>query len=156
MAKGDLRKGGRGFYFVLGCGDVGFAVARRLKCRCAEVAIVERNAAKVETLNILGYTAFLGDFGSSEVFRSADIERAEAVIITVRDFPTIERTLKAISELKVQLGIRPLVLALVSHEAEVPEAKRLGADEALPSNQILAEFVLGRLDELKRPLKVKF
>jgi hypothetical protein len=26
-----------------------------------------------------------------------------------------------------------------------PEAKRLGADEALPSTQILADFVLGRL-----------
>lgn len=149
VAKGNSNAGGRGLYLVLGCGDVGFAVVSRLKCRCAKVAIVERNAAKVETLNILGYTAFLGDFGSSEVLRSADIERAEAVIITVRDFPTIERTLRAIGELKVQLGISPLVLALVSDEAEVLEAKRLGADEALPSNQILADFVLGRLGEIK-------
>jgi len=147
MARGNSRIGGRGLYLVLGCGDVGFAVARRLRCRCAEVAVVERNAAKVEALGWHGYTAFLGDFGSSEVLRGAGIERAEAVIITVRDFPTIGRTLKAIGELKVQLGIRPLVLALVSHEAEVPEARRLGADEALPSNQIFADFVLGRLQK---------
>lgn len=149
IAIGNSNAGGRGFYLVLGCGDVGFAVASRLKCRCAKVAIVERNAAKVETLNILGYTAFLGDFGSSEVLRSAGIESAGVVIVTVRDFPTIKRALNAIGELKAQLGISPLVLALVSHEAEVPEAKRLGADEALPSNQILADFVVGRLGELK-------
>jgi hypothetical protein len=52
--------------------------------------------------------------------------------------------LKAIGELKVQLGIRPLILALVLHEALVPEAKRLGADEALPFSQIIADFVLMR------------
>jgi len=149
VAEGGSSAGGWGLYLVLGCGDVGFAVARRLKCRCVEVAVVDRDVDKVEALGWQGYTAFLGDFGSPEVLRSADIERAEAVIITVRDFPTIERTLKAIGELKVQLGVSPFVLALVSDEAEVAEAKRLGADEALPFNQILADFALGRLEELK-------
>lgn len=37
----------------------------------------------------------------------------------------------------------------ISSKVDVPEAKRLGADEALPSNQILADFALGRLEELK-------
>ena len=135
-------------YLVLGCGDVGFAIASRLKCR-AEVVIVERNADKVEHLMSLDYTAVLGDFSSLEVLRGAGIERAEVVVITTRDFPTIERTLEAISELNVQLGIKPLVLALVKDEAEVKVVKRLGADEALPSSQILADFVVGRLGELK-------
>jgi len=149
MARGNSRIGGRGPYLVLGCGDVGFAVASRLRCRCAEVAVVDRDADKVEALGWQGYTAFLGDFGSPEVLRGADIERAEAVIITVRDFQTVKRALSAIRQLKAQLRISPLVLALISDEAEVPEAKKLGADEALPSNQILADFALGRLKELK-------
>jgi len=141
---------------VLGCGDVGFAIASRLKCRRAEVAIVERDEGKVEQLTwLLGYHAFSGDFSSPEVLKRAGIERAEAVVITTRDFPTIERTLEAISELKVQLGIRPLVLALVSDEKEVPVVKRLGADEALPSSQILADFVVGRLEELKTQAKIR-
>jgi len=134
-------------YLVLGCGDVGFSIASKLKCRCAEVAVIERNADKVEALMSLGYTAVLGDLSSPEVLKREGIGRAEAVIITTRDFQTIERALKAIGELKVQLGIRPLVLVLVLHEALVPEAKRLGADEALPSTQILADFVLGRLQK---------
>lgn len=149
MAKGNPNAGGQGLYFVLGCGDIGFAIASRLKCRCAEVAVIERDASKVEVLMWRGYTAFPGDFGSPEVLKGAGIEGAGVVIITVRDFQTIKRALNAIGQLKAQLGISPLVLTLVSDEAEVPEAKRLGADEALPSNQILADFALGRLDELK-------
>ena len=145
MAKGNSNMGGRGLYLVLGCGDVGFAVASRLKCRDVEVAVIEGDASKVEALGWHGYAAFPGDFGSPEVLRSAGIEGAGIVIITVRDFPTIKRALNAIGQLKAQLGISPLVLTLVSDEVEVPEAKRLGADEALPSSQILADFALGRL-----------
>ncbi len=149
MAKGNSSAGGRGSYIVLGCGDIGFAVASRLKCRDVEVAVIERDADKVEALGWQGYAAFLGDFGSPEVLRSAGIGGAGVVIITVRDFPTVKRALNAIGQLKAQLGISPLVLALVSDEVEVPEARRLGVDEALPSNQILADFVVGRLEELK-------
>jgi len=72
----------RGSCLVLGCGDVGFAIAGRLKCRGAEVAIIERDADKVKQLKwLLDHTAVLGDFESPEVLRSAGIERAEAVII---------------------------------------------------------------------------
>jgi Trk K+ transport system NAD-binding subunit len=111
-------------YLVLGCGDVGFAVVSMLRCR-ATITIIER------------------DFSSTELLK-AGIERADTVIITVRDFQTTERTLKAISDLKARLGINPHVLAVVSDE-EVPEAKRLGADEALSYSQVMADFVLARL-----------
>ncbi len=50
MARGNPNAGGQGLYLVLGCGDVGFAVASRLKCCCAEVAVIERDASKVEAL----------------------------------------------------------------------------------------------------------
>ena len=155
MAKGNPNMGGRGLYLVLGCGDVGFAIASRLKCRCTEVAVIERNADKVEALRWNGYSAFCGDFSSTEVLKRAGMERADAVIITARDFPTIKRALNAIGQLKAQLGISPLVLALVSDEVEVPEAKSLGANVVLPSSQILADFALGRLEELKTKTQSK-
>jgi Trk K+ transport system NAD-binding subunit len=151
MAKENSNMG-QGLYLVLGCGDVGFAIASRLKCR-AKVVIIERDERKVEhimSLMPLDYETILGDFSSTDVLKRADIERADAVIITVRDFPTIERALKAIGELKAQLRISPLVLVLVPHEAGVPEAERLGADEALPSNQIIADFVIGRLEKISQ------
>lgn len=37
------------------------------------------------------------------------------------------------------------MLAVVSDEKEVPEAKKLGADEALPYSQVITDFVLARL-----------
>ena len=113
-------------YLVLGRGDVGFAVVSMLRCR-ATITIIER------------------DFSSTEVLKRAGIERADTVIITVRDFPTTERTLKAISDIKARLGIKPHVLAVVSDEKEVLGAKKLGADEALPYSQVMADFVLARL-----------
>jgi Trk K+ transport system NAD-binding subunit len=113
-------------YLMLGCGDVGFAVVSMLRCN-ATITIVQR------------------DFSSTEALKRAGIERADTVIITVRDFPTTEQTLRAISDLKAQLGIKPHVLAVVSDEREVPEAKRLGADDALPYSQVMADFVLVRL-----------
>ena len=146
MAKGNPNTGGKGPYLVLGCGDVGFSIASRLKCRGVEVAVIDKHAMKVEQLGWMGYNAFLGDFSSPEVLKSAGIAGARVVLITVRDFQIIRRALDAIGQLKAKLGISPLVLVLISDEAEVPEAKRLGADEALPSNQILADFVLGKLE----------
>jgi len=44
---------------------------------------------------------------------------------------------------------RKKAVNLYLDEAVCKEAKRFGADEALPSSQILADFALGRLDELK-------
>jgi len=155
MANGNPNAGGKGLCLVLGCGDVGFAVARRLRCRGVEVAVVERDADKVEALRWQGYAAFPGDFGSPEVLKSAGVGGAGAVIITVRDFPTVKRALDAIGQLKAQLGISPLVLALVSDEAEVPEARRLGADEALSFNHIIADFVLGRLPLTEKSIRQK-
>ncbi|MBA7501447.1 hypothetical protein ES706_00017 [subsurface metagenome] len=61
MARGNSNAGGRGLYLVLGCGDVGFGVASRLKCRDVEVAVIERDASKVEALRWHGYAAFPGD-----------------------------------------------------------------------------------------------
>jgi Trk K+ transport system NAD-binding subunit len=139
-----------GLYLVLGCGDVGFSIARRLKCR-ADVVIIERDEKKVEQLVKSLYCAAVhGDFGSPDVLRRAGIEQAEAVIITTRRDPqSTERALEAIGKLKAQLKISPLVLALVQDEIEVPHVKKLGADEALPSAEIIADFVLARLEELK-------
>lgn len=78
MTKGNSNMGVQGLYLVLGCGDIGFTVASRLKCRDVEVAVIERNASKVEELRWHGYAAFLGDFGSPEVLKSAGIGARES------------------------------------------------------------------------------
>ena len=52
-----------------------------MKCRGVRVSIIDKDAMKVETLKLGGCSAFLGDFGSPEVLRSAGIEGAGVVII---------------------------------------------------------------------------
>jgi len=112
------------------------------------VSMIDMDTMRVGHLKWEGYSAFLGDFGSPEVLKRAGIAGARVVITAVRDLRTTERALNAIGQLKAQLGIRPLVLALVSDKAEMPEVKSLGADEALSSNQIIADFVISRLEKI--------
>lgn len=142
-----------GLHLVLGCGDVGFAVANKLKGLGVELAIIDRDAAKVEMLRDLGYEAIRGDFGSPEVLRKARIERAEAVLITGRDFSATKQALKAIKKLEVDLEIKPVVIARVSEESEVPEVKRLGASDALPSVQIFANHLLKTVHDVRAMAK---
>jgi len=140
-------------YLVLGCGDVGFAVANELKGLGIELAVIDRDAVKVEMLRELGYEAIRGDFGSPEVLRKAGIERAEAVLITARDFSATKQALKAIKKLEIDLEIKPVVIARVSEESEVPEVKRLGASDALPSVQVFVDSLLKTVYDVRAMAK---
>jgi nanoRNase/pAp phosphatase (c-di-AMP/oligoRNAs hydrolase) len=142
-------------YLVLGCGDVGFSVASRLKERGVDLVVVDKDTKKIERLRGMGYDAFVGDFCLPKVLKDAGISRAEVVLLMVPDFRAIEQALGAINRLKVELGIDPVVVARVLDEAETTEAKRLGASDALPSSQILANFTIGRFEELKGMAKEK-
>lgn len=142
-----------GPYLVLGCGDVGFAVVKKLKGLGVELAIIDRDAAKVEMLKCLGYKAIRGDFCSLEVLRKAGIEHAEAVLIMARDFSATKQALEAIKKLEIDLEIKPVVIALVSEDSEVPEVKRLGASVALPSVRIFADSLLKAVRDVKAMAK---
>ncbi len=146
---------GERVYLLLGCGDVGFSVASRLKNRGAELVVVDKDAKKIELLKKMGYSAFVGDFFLPNVLKDAGISRAEVALLMVPDFHATERTLGAINRLKAELKIDPVVVARVLDEAETAEAKRLGASDALPSSQILANFTFSRFQELKGMVKEK-
>ena len=136
-------------YLLLGCGDVGFAVASQLKRREVELVVVDKEESKVEDLRRFGYKALLGDFTKPEVLKQAEIHRADAVLILVRDFQVVSQTLEVINSLKEELGINPLVVARASDEAEAHELKSLGATEAIASTQILADFALKEFERLR-------
>lgn len=136
---------------MLGCGDVGFTVVNELKKLDIEPVIIDHDAKKAEYLGFHGYKTIEGDFGSPEVLGKADIEHAEAVVITVRDFSATEQALKAIAG----LGVKPIVIARVSEESETPEARRLGANGVLPSAQILASSLLKAIHDVKAMAKEK-
>lgn len=140
---------------VLGCDDVGFSVANRLRERGVEVTVVDKDAKRVGQLRLMGYRAVLGDFGLPEVLREAGMERAEMVLIMIPNFPAIRAALGAINTLKTELKVDPVVVARVLDEVEVREVKRLGASDALPSSQLLADFAISKFEGLKEMAKEK-
>jgi nanoRNase/pAp phosphatase (c-di-AMP/oligoRNAs hydrolase) len=142
-------------YLLLGCGDVGFVLASELKDRGVELVVVDQNSEKVDQLKGIGFNAIVGDFSRQEVLRQAEIDRAEVIMILTSNFQAIERALGAVNQLKVELRIDPVILVSVSDEKEVPEAKRLGATEALPSHETVANFTLQRVNELRMMVREK-
>jgi len=142
-------------YLILGCGDVGFSVANKLKERGAEVVVVDKNAKRVEQLRSMGYRAFVGDFGLTDVLKEAGMEQADTILIMVSDFSATQTALGAINTLKVELKVDPVVVARVSDEAEVDEVKWLGASDALPAPQILADHVISEFEKLNGMAKEK-
>jgi nanoRNase/pAp phosphatase (c-di-AMP/oligoRNAs hydrolase)/predicted dinucleotide-binding enzyme len=146
---------GESLYMILGCGDVGFSVASMLKERGADVAVVDRDVKTVERLGKMGYQAYLGDFGVSDVLKGAGFEKAEMILVLLRNFDSTQTALGSINKLREELKVDPVVVVRVSDEAEVMEAKRLGASDALPTYQLLARFAVGKLEELKMMAKEK-
>jgi nanoRNase/pAp phosphatase (c-di-AMP/oligoRNAs hydrolase)/predicted dinucleotide-binding enzyme len=142
-------------YLILGCGDVGFSVASRLKEMGAEVVVVDKNAKRVEQLKAMGYRALVGDIGLTDVLKEAGIAQADTILIMVSDFSATQAALGAINTLKVELKVDPVVVARVSDEAEVDEVKWLGASEALPSPQIIAEHAISEFEKLSGMAKEK-
>ncbi len=142
-------------YLVLGCDDVGFSAANNLKERGVEVVVVDKDPERVQQLKLIGHRAVLGDFGRPETLREAGMARAEMVLIMTPDISTTRAALEAINKLKAELKVDPVVVARVLDEAEMDEVKRLGASDALPSSQLLANFAIGKFEGLKEMVKEK-
>jgi Trk K+ transport system NAD-binding subunit len=147
-AKENSSKSDRRSCIVLGCGDIDFGVASRLKEKGVEVVIVDRDEDKIETLKPT-FRAFAGDCGSPEVLRGAGIESAAVVIVTLRGFSEVKRALEAINRAKTKPWAMPFVLALIPHDYAEAEARRLGANDVVPSAQTLADAIVDRAGKLR-------
>jgi len=146
--EGSAETGPQRLCLVLGCGDIGFEVASRLKERGMEVVMVDKNEDKIEVLKPT-FHAFAGDFGSPEVLRAAGIENAGVVIITLSDFSEVKLALGAINQTKAKRWGMPFVLALIRHDYTEGEARRLGASDVVPSAQTLADAIVDKLEKLE-------
>jgi nanoRNase/pAp phosphatase (c-di-AMP/oligoRNAs hydrolase) len=140
-------------YLLLGCGDFGFALASKLRGKHEELAIVERETNKVDQLKELGYRALKGDFTRPEVLRQAGIERSEVVLILTSNSKTTERALGAINQLKLEVGIDPIVVARVTDRVEVLGLSELGATEVVSTSEALADSTFERFRELRERIK---
>jgi trk system potassium uptake protein TrkA len=112
---------------VVGGGNVGLAVARRLEARAerVRVKVIERNRARAElAADALERTIVLnGDGLDIELLEEADIDRADAVLAVTDD----DKTNLLVSVRAKQLGCR-LAIALVNDPTLLPLMGALDID----------------------------
>ncbi len=150
-------------YILVGCDDLGFQLLQELTERKARVVVVDENAERINHLRRLGYKedeTLVGDPASEQTLEAAGIEKAEVVIITLKDFGKTLKVLRAIgsifdSKLRAlkAMGFSPVVIARVEDEAERSEVERLGASGVLAENQLLGSASAVKFDEISMMLK---
>ncbi len=142
-------------YLLFGCGDLGFALAKKLKDNEVELQIIEKDENKVRQLNDLGFDTFEGDFTDAEDIKKTDIEKAEVVLILASDSKTVERTLGAINQLKLDMEIDPIIVARATDSILESEIKNLGADEVVVISDMFAEYVYDKFQQFRERIKEK-
>ncbi|MEM0359054.1 MAG: DHHA1 domain-containing protein [Candidatus Hadarchaeales archaeon] len=130
-------------YLILGVGDVGLEVAERLRRQGREVGFAVTDSRQASLLSGRAFKVERWDPAGElpQVFREA-----EALVVASQDLPSAEEMLKVIGERKKDL---PPVLALVPDELFELDFKEKGADMVLPLSQLLADRLLGALEDLE-------
>ncbi len=130
-------------YLLLGCGDLGFALANKLRENDEEVEIIERDEEKVKQLEEIGFKAHQGDFTESEDIEQAQVKKAEVILILTSDTETTESALGAIYQLKLDLDINPIIVVRAPDSIVESEIKNFGADEVIVTSEVFAEYTYG-------------
>lgn len=142
-------------YLIFGCGDLGFALADRLREHEEDVEIIDKDEDKVGQLREIGFEAHQGDITKPEDIKEANIERAEVILILVSDSEIVERALGAINQLKLDMDISPLVVARATDSIVKSEIKDYGADEVIAVSDLFAEITHERFQEFRGRIKEK-
>lgn len=142
-------------YLLFGCGDLGFALANKLREADVDLEIIERDEEKVRQLKELGFDAFKGDFTEAEDIKEASLKEIEVILILTSDSETVEKALGAINQLKLDLDIDPIVVARGTDSILETEIKNFGADEVLVTSEIFAEYTYDKFQEFRGRIKEK-
>jgi CPA2 family monovalent cation:H+ antiporter-2 len=119
---------------VAGFGPAGRQVAAALAARGVAHVVVELNAATARRERRAGTTVVLGDVTRPEVLHHAGLEAARSLVLTLPDAETTRRALAAARRLAP--GVRRV--ARTRYQAEVEGLRRLGADEVLAEEHLVA------------------
>lgn len=90
---------------IAGFGPVGRALADRFEVQGVPFTVVELNAATVQRQHTLGKRVVYGDITNRDVLESAQLERADAVVLTIPDDEATLRACQVIREAAPQVFI---------------------------------------------------
>ncbi|MBU3967914.1 MAG: NAD-binding protein [Euryarchaeota archaeon] len=120
----------RAVYAVLGSGGIGLAIANELGTRDKNIVLIDKDAAKVQTLIEQNLNALHGDIGETEVFTKFALKYLKSVFIVSSD---INANKKALDHIK-KMAPDVLVVTKANDYPQKEELEAAGADlVVLPS-----------------------
>jgi Trk K+ transport system NAD-binding subunit len=134
-------------YLILGCNELSYELAQRLKKGGAELLLVDSSQEKLSELR--EFNVKVGDFCNPEFLKQIEIQKAHTILISTLEFDKVLGALKALSRVKEELKVDPMILSLVPDALVEKEVRRLGASEVIPIPQVLGENL--RKQERGRP-----
>ena len=128
---------------IIGCGNVGYAVARALKKKEIAFHVVERNEALKERTAAIASELFIGDAADRDVLMRAGLAEAPSVVITTNDDAMNVYLTVYCRRLNPELRI----VSRITHERNLEAIHRAGADFVLSYAAIGAESIISYLQE---------
>jgi Trk K+ transport system NAD-binding subunit len=128
---------------IIGCGNVGYAVARALKQKEIAFHVVERNEALRERTAAIANELFIGDAADRDVLMRAGLAEAPSVVITTNDDAMNIYLTVYCRRLNPDLRI----VSRITHERNLEAIHRAGADFVLSFASIGAESIISYLQE---------
>ena len=128
---------------IIGCGNVGYAVARALKEKEVSFHVVERDEALRERTSAIANELFIGDAADRNVLMQAGLAEAPSVVITTNDDAMNIYLTVYCRRLNPALRI----VSRITHERNLEAIHRAGADFVLSYASIGAESIVSYLQK---------
>ena len=126
---------------IVGFGLGGRQLAQAAKLWRLPYVIVEGNPDTVREEQAAGQPIFFGDATSEFILEHAAVKKARAVAVTINDPAACRRIVHAVRE----LAPSALLIARTPYLNDVPELRRLGADEVVATEYEASAEVLARV-----------
>jgi Kef-type K+ transport system membrane component KefB len=124
-----------GHVIIAGFGPIGRAVAEHLESEGRAYTVVEMNASTVKRQTALGRSVVYGDASNPDVLRSAGVESASAVILTIPDDGAMLRAVRAVRVIAPEV----FIAARANFMSKALQAKQLGANYVVAEEVATAE-----------------
>ncbi|MHC4089705.1 MAG: NAD-binding protein [Planctomycetota bacterium] len=119
---------------IAGFGLAGRYVADLLDHGRIEYVVVEKNSVTVETQACLGRRIVQGDVSDEATLRSAGIEQASILALTIPDEPAVLKS----TSLARRLNAEIYIIARTNYTSVGIKASQLGADDVVKAEQAVA------------------
>ncbi|MBN8510100.1 MAG: cation:proton antiporter [Burkholderiales bacterium] len=130
---------------LVGCGEVGRAVARALAAQQLPFVAVDANRERVEQMRAQGWAAVYGDAAQPEVLVQAHIAEAGLLLVATADSAALQPMLQTARTLNPSIP----VVARAHGDEEAARLREAGVDRVLQPKAALAGAMAGAAVELR-------